>query len=993
MKTKFNSVVFLIAVSYLIFGILWIILSDKLVESLSNDNNMITKLQTYKGWAFVFVTSILLFFLLYKVFHKLQYEIEKHKNKIKLLNDSENRFRLIFENSGEAILLTQQDGSIEAANPEACKIFNRTEEDICKIGRNGLVDASDPKLLQGLEEKTRTGRFKGEINLIRKDGTIFPSELSSTMYLDLNGDQKTAIVIRDITEHKIAEEKLRQSEEQKGLIIESLPVAIYESPDETETDTAWISNNVESLTGFSASEYIAEKDFWRKRLHPEDKDSVLGAYVSAHTTGNFEMEYRWLCKDGNYKWFYDKSVLITQSGKKEYLGVIVDISEIKQVEESLRIAEGRYRKFFEDDLTGDFISTVEGQILICNLTFVKMFGYDSIEEMLRLNSVKIYPVSKDREDFLNLLRQNRKLILYEEQLVRRDGEIITVLENVIGEFDQNDQLIRLRGYLFDITDRKKMEESLAEQLMYSIALNSISEIIISNNSPDIILDRTTKIIGQTLQTDRSLIYNVSFKKNLASGLCEWLNKSDPGITPTKATYPLNYFIDAANFIKTTRKWLSSHINNFNPNFMNDGSAEILHNQMKIKSLLWFPFSFYQDGYYLLVLNQVRELREWKIEEIDFLDSVSKQVSIALEKLRLLEERKQAVDELKKSEERLRLSLQASKQGLYDFNFQSQQVIVNDEYAVMLEFDPKTFSEKFDSWIERLHPDEKDIAIKSYTEYLSGITDEYKSEFRQRTKNGSWKWILSIGKIVEYNLEGNPVRMIGTFTDISEHINHLNEIEESRKQLRALTKRIEKLREEERTNISREIHDVLGQTLTAIKIDLVSMIKSSARSKSYRSKISDVVKLVEDSIDTVRKISSELRPGILDQLGLLPSIEWQLMEFRKRTNLKTELEITDESISLSKEKAVPVFRVFQEILTNIIRHAEATEVKVKIYREAESIIVCVEDNGKGIDKRSLYDPNSIGLLGMRERIESIGGSLKIVGENGKGTKVFVYIYEK
>ena len=145
MKNKAFKNALRIAVYYLIIGAIWILLSDRFVDLLSSDHTVITNLQTYKGWGFIIITSLLLFFLVYRYFLKL----EKEKSSLSIaqstLSYTEQMYKLIFENSGEAILYTQPDGSVFNANPEACRIFGRTVEEICKVGRNGLVDLNDPQ--------------------------------------------------------------------------------------------------------------------------------------------------------------------------------------------------------------------------------------------------------------------------------------------------------------------------------------------------------------------------------------------------------------------------------------------------------------------------------------------------------------------------------------------------------------------------------------------------------------------------------------------------------------------------------------------------------------------------------------------------------------------------------------------------------------------------------------------------------------------------------
>jgi PAS domain S-box-containing protein len=245
------------------------------------------------------------------------------------------------------------------------------------------------------------------------------------------------------------------------------------------------------------------------------------------------------------------------------------------------------------------------------------------------------------------------------------------------------------------------------------------------------------------------------------------------------------------------------------------------------------------------------------------------------------------------------------------------------------------------------------------------------------------------------LAGNG-RVLGTFAlyyrtprspspadlDLIERATHVADIAIQRheldEQLRALTARIEAAREEERTGIAREIHDQLGQSLTAIKMDL-SWIARRAQStdgvprETLLEKLQELTELTSETIDQVRRISSELRPGVLDDLGLVSALGWQAHELEKRTGLVCAVHAAVDDDAVSRELATTVFRVFQEALTNVVRHAEAKRVDVGIAARGGELVLEVRDDGRGIRPEEIQDPRSLGLLGIRERARRMGGS--------------------
>jgi len=219
-----------------------------------------------------------------------------------------------------------------------------------------------------------------------------------------------------------------------------------------------------------------------------------------------------------------------------------------------------------------------------------------------------------------------------------------------------------------------------------------------------------------------------------------------------------------------------------------------------------------------------------------------------------------------------------------------------------------------------------------------------------------------------------------------------QLRQSHEQLRALSVYLQSVREEERTRIAREVHDELGQALTSCKLD-VSWIASRLprEAKPLLEKARQLSEHIDSTIKTVRRISSELRPGVLDHLGLAAALEWQANEFQNRTGIKCDVKAQISETLLPQELNTAFFRVFQEMLTNIIRHAGATHVAVSLKETDGEIILQVTDNGRGVEPAEVRNPASMGLLGMRERAALLGGEFKIARlPRGRGTRVSVAI---
>ena len=210
------------------------------------------------------------------------------------------------------------------------------------------------------------------------------------------------------------------------------------------------------------------------------------------------------------------------------------------------------------------------------------------------------------------------------------------------------------------------------------------------------------------------------------------------------------------------------------------------------------------------------------------------------------------------------------------------------------------------------------------------------------------------------------------------------------QLRALSSRLQLVREEERTRIAREVHDELGQALTGLKLDLSWLYGRLAGNSVMHRMVKAMSSQVDATILTVRRIATELRPGVLDSLGLAAAIEWQTTDFQSRTCILCETTIDVKEAVWDRELSTACFRAFQETLTNIIRHAKATRVEVRLTQVDHELILTVRDNGRGISQKEAADARSIGLIGMRERLAQVGGGVQFAGAPNQGTTVTIRV---
>jgi PAS domain S-box-containing protein len=289
----------------------------------------------------------------------------------------------------------------------------------------------------------------------------------------------------------------------------------------------------------------------------------------------------------------------------------------------------------------------------------------------------------------------------------------------------------------------------------------------------------------------------------------------------------------------------------------------------------------------------------------------------------------------------------------------------------------------------LRPDEERPRLREEIRDIGGY--RFSGLWQLRRKDGS---LLDV-EILSHDMPfaERPARVV-LANDVTERLAGEERLRRSYAELRALTARLEKIREEESKRIAREVHDEVGQALTAIKIDLVEIERALAAAGAAPEvvvrRLAGVGRLLDDTLDAVHRISTELRPGVLDELGLEAAIEWQLDEFRKRTGIACRFDADLGAAAVDSAPSTAVFRTLQELLTNVARHANAHAVTASLSSRAGTLLFELADDGRGISPREAAAPQSFGLAGIRERVAHVGGTVEIHGAPGAGTRVKVVI---
>ena len=357
------------------------------------------------------------------------------------------------------------------------------------------------------------------------------------------------------------------------------------------------------------------------------------------------------------------------------------------------------------------------------------------------------------------------------------------------------------------------------------------------------------------------------------------------------------------------------------------------------------------------------------------------------------ERKKAERLIEKNRMMLNQAEELAYLGSWEWDIKNDVLSWSDELYRIFGVDKTSFHPSFKAFIEKVHPENRKFVKNSLHNMIK--TGEPVSYNEKIIRPDGEVRVLSTRSVAQKNSKGEVYSLIGSCLDVTEYITIETNLLKSQEQLRALSANLQSTREEERRHIAREIHDELGQVLTAINMD-VGLIIDDIENDELISKenlikdLQGIENLVDGSIKTVRNIAAELRPDVLDHLGLISAIEWYLEEFKKRFKIDYSYTNTVKDIEFNDHERVAIFRIVQETLTNVARHAEAAKVDVNIRIENNNLIIFVKDNGKGIKLEEIENIKSIGIIGMQERVSLIGGHISITGKENEGTTIHLTI---
>jgi len=414
---------------------------------------------------------------------------------LKALNESEKRYRLLFDNSLDALLQTNPDGSILSVNKATCRMFGRSAEEICRLGRDGIIDSDDPRLKEAVAKRNETGSFFGELTGIKKDGSTFPIEMTSTLFLDDGGKQRTSMIIRDITARKHAEEEIKRSKERFQTMFMQAPMGIA-LVDSNNGKISEVNRKFEQITGKSREELNSME--WMSITHPDDikEELLLMEQMNSGEISGFRMNKRFIGKEGSVVWvsMTISSLLEQVKSNPRHLCMVEDVTDRIFNEDKIRILTSAV----EQSPVSIVITGTNGDIEYVNPKFSQITGYSS-EEAIGQNPRILKSGSKPSEDYKVLWETitSGKEWHGEFLNVKKNGEQYFESASISPVFDENGVIVHFIAVKEDITDRKRKEEQI----------NTLSTVVEQSPLMIVITDKSGKIEYINTEFSRFMQYS------------------------------------------------------------------------------------------------------------------------------------------------------------------------------------------------------------------------------------------------------------------------------------------------------------------------------------------------------------------------------------------------------------------------------------------------------------------------------------------------------
>jgi len=896
--------------------------------------------------------------------------------------------------------------------------------------------------IQAVEKVFTQGSAELEAHFLTRNGEKIPYFFTGRA---INYEGKPCMLGTGID---IAE--LRRTQQNYASLVNGIDEIVWEADAQT-LKVNFISQQAERLLGYPVERWINEPGFWAAHLHPDDRYRVLEfSDQSKQNKQAFEFEYRMIAANGNILWLRDIVTVIAEAGKPARLrGIMVDITEQKKSDEEIILSNARFQTISKatSDIVWD-LDVAAGKIW-WNDNYYSLLGIEKKNDQTpisdwyeRIHPDDLHIVKKDMEKGV---RDHLNFYSHEYRFARSDGSYLHFLDRTFIMRNQVGEAYRMIGSMVNMTPIHEARQVVAESenrlrtIIQSepqcIKLLDQDGLLLEMNPAGLAMieaDSLEQVKGHPLyevvdpeyrKPFRRLIDDV-FRGKSASmpfgitglkGTKRWLEthavpmknaageivallgvtiditqkrKAEDELRKNEEKYRtlVEQAVDAIALYDASGKILD--VNTGSVNLLGYTKEELL--QLSLPDILTSEEITTKPVRYDVLLRGESTVKQRKMKKKDgsIVETEVRSQQLPdgrfLSVIRDLTERQKAQQQIEREKELSDKLIDSLPGVFYSYDEQGRFLRWNKQFEIVTGYSGKE--------IVKMRPTDffegearSRMQEKINTVFSKGYSD---TEEEFISKDGSrHPYYFKAHRII---IDGSPC-LLGTGIDISDRKKAEQELDESYKAIRKLTRHLQNIREQERTHIAREIHDELGQQLTVLKMDVSWLNKKVASSdEMIKQKMKSLLSMLDDTVRSVRRISSELRPSLLDDLGLTAAMEWQLTEFEKRSGIHTRFINSGDEVLLPEAVKTALFRIFQESLTNVARHSQAKNISVSFIEADDHLVLSIQDDGKGFDKQQVADKKTLGILGMKERTFMIDGTYEIVSAPGKGTVVTVKI---
>ncbi len=960
------------------------------------------------------------------------------------LKKSEGLYRTLISASPDAIIVFDKQGCVGFASDKTTEVFGEhSKEDI--LGRSLFewlaekdrerCETDLPSLLNNRTSPTM------HYEVVRKDGTKVLAEMS-TQALPESREGLGGYVsfVRDVTKRVEAEKEIEEKEALYRALFDLSPGGILLTDEEgniLDANAAACTTNgysIDELLGRNVRMFIPESE-------QEDIDHNIAQMKSGMTLDHEVINVR---KDGTL-WNIElrEKMISLPNGKKGILSITNDITARKVAESALQESERRYRTLVEVSPDAVIIHQ-DFEVVFANQAALALLGASALDEIQGRSIFEFVEVEQHafmRDRYRALTEENARLPFAEFVFIRIDGKPVAVESAALLSTWKGRQAAQL--VIHDLSERKKTETAIheSEERFRNLTRAGFEGIMIHEDG--LIIDanqRFADMLGfrnPEMLVGKSALDVLTFapesRNRFRKALTEFsdapfeitVKRQDgsafPAETQSRKTMYKNRPASVVALHDITKRKLAERAlleseERFRALVQNSSDVISIHNEKGIivyvapsvtRILGYKPsdlvglsaLEFIHPEDLEAAKSDFRDLVENRRDNIPahfrfraadgswkYLESIATNLASSpaikgyVLNTRDVTERKRAEEALRESEERFRLLIENSTDLIAEISEEGRFVYVSPNYENILGYRPADLTGK--SAFEHIYPEDLPKA-------LSNFQDEHGlEEFRVRHGTGSWRWFEASSR--RFRTRAGEERSVTMSRDITDRKLAEQELNKSRTQLQRFSEHLENTLDEERKRISREIHDELGQLLTILKFDLSWLkLNVKAKSKEFPAKIQSMEDSLTQALASVKRISKELRPPQLEELGLVGAIQLDVSLIERKVGLTTKVRINPADFVIDKQLSTTIYRVFHEVLTNIVRHADARNVDILLESNPQSVTLRVEDDGRGITSKELEGTMSLGLVGMRERVRQWNGKLTIVGRKGEGTVVTAF----